>query len=455
MSGNLITLARTPPPAGSGRPLGVGNARWVVELALPNASNTWGTGTWGNAVWSSPFQWVDITGRFRGASWSRGAEVPGDRPRTGTLDSLELDNADFGLSRWTNAPATGPGHAPYYSAGTLVRLSVIDGTRWYPQFTGAAETWDVLTTARHGNNRVVITAADPMSHFAGLNTLELAAPIGEGDSLSFRLARLAELSDFPFDFHPPTNQPTTTLQGTTVADNRLAEIHRTTDSVGRHAYCNRFGALTYTRGIQPAATPVYPDPTATGSTAMPTVVLSDRHNSGLSGTGYALEAPFDADSFQVLQDVTTVRNVIRLARAGGQERAAVSLASIGWYGAELPTTRYDLIVQSDAAVATLANQILTRFAWDRLGAACSLSLHNANADPATMLTVLAGYELNYRLPVWWRELNRRITLDTYLSAMSHRVDVIGKDRLQWQADLTLVSASSTAVAGSGFATLTL
>jgi len=439
-----------------GIPQGCEDWRFVVQGAFPPpGAAKWGEMVWGTFVWSEVV-WTDMTPSWRGLSWERGVDVPGERPKTGTA-TITLDNRDRQWSPWGE-------DATYYRPATLIRVVVYreDATDWIAQFTGEVETWTEGSEGNGADRWVTIELTETVGRLGLIDANELAVPVGVGEDAGARIDRLLEGAVWGYGFYNEA-APAFPLQSTKMSANRLAELHLTADSTDTYFRSHRSGTAMLEQ-VDPALHPSYSPPNTFrwGSMKWGEFTWSDpeiswytaRHSSvyyrslelrpdkaalilpDISGRVTA-QMVYDADSLVPANDPDLVRNDIRLASVGGTQQVAEDLPSQGRYG-KRSYPRNDLITQHAADVMTIAERIRDRRAYKVLRvASVDLTARFGGGPAGTNMPALmvadVGDPVSVALPDY-RGVSGHIT------GVRHEVVACTPERVDWRTTLNLDTA---------------
>ena len=221
------------PAVGRGHPVGYGDWRVCVEIAIPGPNAAFvGTAIVGTATVGHDAEWVDLTDYVAGLDWWQGGESYEEFAVGGaqiTLRSAGWEFSRFGArvnSRW-------------YSSGTLMRIACHSPTSamkylngpagFMPLFTGVVESW-----ADSGSERAphaTVTLVETLGRMAG-RTRPVATAVGAGEDWLARLSRLANLASWPFGSTYDSGAPTAQMIGTMLDDDRLSEMVQVGVSAG-------------------------------------------------------------------------------------------------------------------------------------------------------------------------------------------------------------------------------
>ena len=332
-------------------------SEWAVDEADTNP-DAW---VWASLEWESLNQWV------RGIDWVRGGEQPNGRPRIGeitvTLGATPDDAAEFAAScdPWQNYANTRP--------GTILRAGLTSETDaradgWIPLWTGNVESWPPsYTGVRDSGYRadlvINVTLTETLARNARIDNNALGSPVGSGDTILDRVDRLLTDAEWQYglvSLLDPVGEPSTALQSTDMAANRLTELYLTADS-------------SYTAGAFGGKGVVMSDVTGaclvtTGSTWRLSR-LAD-FSSAFSGTlatiafghedgsdGETWEIAYVPDSVETVNDPEGIVNDHRYTRVGGAQQTFDHPVSIGQFGRS-QRVRGDLIMSVDADALALA-----------------------------------------------------------------------------------------------------
>lgn len=336
MTGSYVDLLLEDPDAGHGEPVGQGDWRLAVEVAIPNqALWRWDVSEWDVDDWSDGYEWHDLSDRYRGAEWTRGRDGLEGRPETGDA-SIDLVNHDGYLTAW-NPSTTFP--APtYLYPGSLVRLGWWDPVAevYEPAFAGLLQrAVDQSSDTTDADLWITWELVETTAFLSAIDRLAQGEQ-GGGELGDYRFGRLLDEAGWPFGtdlggYYSPFDA--STLQATTLAGNRLGEVYLTADSVFLDAFSDRRGRLaTWAKG--------YSEPWfyADGTT-----VVGLRETAGTVSIVRFL--PWAAPP-EVAVDTEAIINDIGVSRVGGGTASGVAGASVALYGRS-PYKRTDLILESD------------------------------------------------------------------------------------------------------------
>lgn len=381
MSGTYAALVVEAPAAGVGVLTGWGNWRFFARAAVPNeAYGRFDVDTFGHANFSDGWRWYDFTARWRGAEWTRGSSGLDQRPQVGEA-TLTLDNNDGALSRY-NSASSWPSAPTYLGPDLLVQFGWRDqvaGT-WRPAFTGLVDEAEDDQAEGDADRWATWSLVETTAALALVDGAEQDVQ-GTGEDVFDRLDRL--LTDAGWEYGTGTNfggsfiNPT--LQGTTLAGNRLSEIYLTADTGFVDAFADRYGRLdTWAKGF---GTPWTLDDGTTrvaGSESLSTAVVS--------GSTYRFQ-PW-AKAPKVTDSKVGMFNVVSIARAGGVARGEQDGPSVGLNGPSA-YSRFDLLMDSDDDLDAWMSYFLLFFANN--------TLHMGDVDLMPELDTVRGLEAISRL----------------------------------------------------------
>jgi hypothetical protein len=347
-----VTPPITPPtPPVSPDTPGIG--RVVVEVGFTTDPTVGGgaylswddpvRGLWGTGLWAPDQVWTDVTPWLQTCSWQRGAtrvEGPVLRYEAGTA-TVTLNNSD---GRFHPLNLTGP----YVSAGRTqvrpmvpVRIRGTYGGLWYDLWRGFADGWDI-THPSPTFSQATVSCTDAQKVFGSKSRAATLNPGSVGELSGARVHRIADSAGWPVpDRLVDAGQ--STLQGTTldgdpwselllVQDTEIGEVY--IDGAGRLVFKDRHAILT--------------EPLSTTSQAI------------LGRFGLPGELPYV--SLQPAYDDDDVRNVVRIARAGGVPQEARDEQSVLDL-LEKTYERTDLLMQTDQEADDYASYLLAQSAF--------------------------------------------------------------------------------------------
>jgi hypothetical protein len=330
---------------------------------------TFGTGTFGGAP-----EFVDVAGRVRAGTITRGAsrfEGVYARAEAGTAEVV-LDNRDAAFDPTYLA-------GPYVAAGASqvqpmrawrIRASMGGGTT-FELWRGFADSWESSYPAGGHDAVTVLRGTDGAKVLANFDPPETAGAVEDSGA---RVNRILDLADWPaadrvvqagvsiLQADPISSALWTELLLT--ADSEIGEIY--VDGAGRVVYRNRYAILTETRSAV---------------------------SNGVFGDG-----PGELPVLEVVTsfDESRLANVIRVARVGGSEQVAEDAVSQATY---LPRTweRSDLLLSTEEEVAEYAAYVLAllkdpELRFERVSV-------DPRRDPETLYPQVLGRELGDRITV--------------------------------------------------------
>lgn len=380
----------------------------------------WDTG----ATWSTPDlgQWTDVSERVREISWQRGSESPLDRPRVGTA-TLSMDNRDSALSLWAG------GGLYWLRIGTPVRFGAYVETTpgvWqaFPFFTGIVDT--NVENTNSVDAQVDLGLIETTGALGAWNGAQ-QSPVGGGDTLDQRINRLLTDAGWAagYEIDDDAIGDDATFQSTAMAQNRLAELYLTADSVGMRLFAASDGSLRMTPPYPPVGT-----------------VGTDRFSNIPTGD----DLPIVSANLYSSRD--RLINAAIAARAGGTEQVALDTVSIAKYGRyDQGGSRDDLIVQSDDTVDGMLQRIVYNFGSDVQGVELvSLDADMDNRLPEAMVR-LASQGLEERMPFLfaWLHPSGNVYLNALVvDGMKHKITAVAPGTaMKWTATLSTATRIET------------
>lgn len=437
----IAVACQSAPTADVGVPTDYGDWQIGVQLLLPSEPQSlWGVAKWGQDKWTY-LTWVDVTPYVRGMEWTRGASEFDGRAETGTA-TVTLDNTAgvFSVTDPTNALLGLVDVADdnsiisnYFGPGTVARIvchsptgyginwednehqagAVTGANAWVPMITGVVESWPQTMESLGQESYVNLTFKESLSRLARVNTLALVSPVGNNETAADRIARLALAAGWQFGFIDTYADPYATLplQSTDMAQERLAEVYVTADSVGAVVRTDRTGAILLT-DYEPTDSPRGP---VNGGAL--NLYAGDKF-SIVSTPGTMI---IDPEGLTVDNDDSAILNFVQYALVGSTEQTASDPVSIGRFGM-VTHGRSDLIMKSDSVALVLAERLVARRArlTKRLR---SIELNNF-VDPrigAALISLDVGY-VNQTVNVDAADEGHVILFDTpRIDSMTHRV----------------------------------
>lgn len=412
--------------------------RVAVEAIWPrDVDAVWDQDEWDGAMWATS-QLQDLTGRVRGLSWTRGGWP---RPEVGVA-SITLDNTaspnlspvnslrSWGGNTWTDGDDLYV--STFFRPGMPIRIVVFhpDEEIVVPQFTGVVESWNEHLEHAGKEARVEVTLVEPLALLSRVDENALVNVVGNDDTASERIERLADAAGWVFGYDFQTTPAhlddsffaswdTFALQSTDMSLNRLAEVYLTVDSVGAVARAGRDGRLTVYRRADPTST-YWKAPTVTRSPVVDSPTWDYFRQSTLTGGRFSdalnpdILIGVDGTEFVFTNSGENVINDVAIARAGGTAQHAQDSSSITRHG-RITHTRHDLINKSDTLCAALAaSNIQTIETWP---SAVQLTQHGAHASTFIIFT-----DLHYSAHVGFvYHRGGNVNIAAYVTAMRHDV----------------------------------
>jgi hypothetical protein len=399
---------------------------------------TWDTDLWDDGAhavyWQPEGTWTSIGSRVRGLTWGRGCASPLDRPQVGTA-TITLENRDGEVSAWfvgdgdfrtlEGDPITPGAHVfgpPWIQAGTYILVGAfVDVTHdWKPWFTGRVEAL-VESTGDNVDGWLDLQVGEVLSDVGAFNGEQQTA-VGAGDTLAARIARL--LNDMHWQgswtIDADAVGGAATFQATTKAQNRLAELYLTGDSVGMRVLCGSDGRVRVT-------------------TPQPDVGLGDAYTFSNNPSGDDLPIV----TAQPYTSTDRVVNEAIAARIGSTEQRVQNLSSIRKRGRFDPGgSRDDLVVQTDAQVRAMLQRLVANAGDDVIGIS-SIEV-DVDLDPINLPSVLAelastGLEaLTPFVVSWTHPSGNTLEIEVFVEGMSHSITPLdgeaGAD-MKWTATI--------------------
>ena len=282
------------------------------------------------------YVWTDVSDHvLEGLTFRRGAsrgQGPFWRYEAGTA-SVTLDNLD---GRFDPLNLSGP----YVSAGVSeirpnlpVRISAVIGSTTEVVWVGVVDSVDLDYTSTTYST-VRFACVDGVAFLQAADLPELTTPVGAGDTVAARLARILDRVGWPAaarDLDPVTAN---TLQASTLAQSAWADILLAADSDAGYVWFDRDGRLVYrTRGAIPAS---------------PSLTFSSS----------ATTAGKDFSAVTITRDVQQVYNSVSLARKDGTAVTVEDVDSQALIGQVRGYSRSDLVCEDDGGVETVASWIV-------------------------------------------------------------------------------------------------
>lgn len=224
-----------------------GGAELTVEIALTAATGLaglWDVGLWDVDLWGPDVVWQDVSPWVRSVETDRKFDSRMRTWQAGTF-AVVLDNRDGRFSPDNLDPA-----APYVVAGISgvrpgcpARIVLTYGGASYPLFWGYCASWDegwALHEPREGDAYMTVTGLDVWG-WLGRAKGHAVGAVGGGESYGARVARLLTAAGFTGTMALDTG--VTTMQATTLADDRIAEINKTGQSEGGLVWAEADGTI--------------------------------------------------------------------------------------------------------------------------------------------------------------------------------------------------------------------
>jgi hypothetical protein len=437
-------------PQSTGVSIGVNDWMLSVEIALPAE----GAALYDVARYDvdtySELSWLPLEDRVRGINWQRGSDDPADgRPVTGIAE-LQLDNRDRAWSPWSRDSL-----ATYRGPGTLMRWGIRTMLSWIPQYSGLVETWVEETEGLGAENLVSVTLIETIGRLGTLDGHQVSPAVGAGETSGQRAVRLLDEAAWNLGFYDEA-QSSITLQATTMAANRLAELHLTAESVDAWFRAHRSG-LAMLEPQDPADHPAYNFPEAArydldrydvglyggvneddystmrhASYYYSEIVLSPwaADESAPDETGRTrLTLVYDADSLVSLNDLDAVVNDVRLTRVGGAIQVAVDEFSIGRRG-HRSLARTNLVTQLDADVLTIAEATVARRS-ERVLRVESVDLWNRPGNRFGQAVLDVGDLVKVIMP------DNQLAVRGHVTSLEHSITPQSVDEVVWTTTIGL------------------
>lgn len=331
-----------------------------VQLAVVDSSVArYGSAHYGQDVYASSgghWQWLDMTGLVRGASWTRGSIGLVDRPEVGTCeltlswDGGFLDLVDNSIFPYPSALREGAlwrivvstENLELYAPALPSAGGLEEAGGFEVLFTGVVESMQEHSTSQWADAWIDLTLAETAS-LASRHDDAAVPDRGAGDILQARLERVLGIA-------PPRARPWAfgligdpsggmadfvTFQPTNLAQPMLEEVYRVVDTVHFDAYTDRTGALRVidrALGFEWRTRPGGDD-----------LAISLRPTAALAVD--TVELPYDiTDGFGFERNTDDVANVIIAAATGGTEQVVVDANSRKKNG-QITTGRDDLLME--------------------------------------------------------------------------------------------------------------
>ena len=377
----------------------------------------WDAGVWDTAEWGPDVVWTDLSSYLRAVDTGRGFSLESDRATVGQL-SVELLNTD---GRFTPANTGGPYVSAGVSqirAGVPIRLRATWNGTTYDLFRGRVRSW----TEVFPSTTVAYVRVDADDLFADLGSVTLAEVTAEGagDTAGGRILRIADAAGWStgVDLDAGLN----TMQATTLGATAASLCQLTADSDGGLVFAGPNGDLVY-HGYY-------------------------RRFTGSRST--SAQITFSAAGAPASDPVTTnddagLVNVARLTRIDGTTQTSRASDSVAVYG-ERTLERSDLICETDAQVATIADLITTvrSSAGYRIRALRTFPAR----DPSTLWPLVLSAQFNDLHDVTIAHPGGfDVQRSTFVSGIAHSIDPAGG----WRVDFVYIDAAPyVALQGSAY-----
>jgi hypothetical protein len=403
-------------------------ATLIVEAALSAATGTygaWGSGLWDTATWGPDVVWQDISQWVRSVSTTRRFSRDLQAWEAGSA-RIDLRNGD---ARFTPENLAGP----YVTAGVTqirpwrpIRVRMIYGGVTYPVYQGYGLSWDEYyeqPSPNGGGSFVVVSCVDELARLAKFGGLAQVAA-GGGETTGKRIHRILDNSGHKGPRNIDLGR--VTVQPTTLENNTVAELKLTADSEGGAFYIDAEGVPTFENQYALIEN-------ARSNTSQVT------YGDGAGELAYSEIVPANGGEL--------LTNIASFARVGGVPQTATDETSRSLYE-DARTTRTDLICETDAQVAGLAQTWVARYAQpERRFASVRISVrgHESVAIPDVLGRRVRDLVRVKRRPPGGITLSR----DCYVSGISH---VITADNIQTTFEFwsgTPYSTFSTSRWGTG------
>lgn len=263
---------------------------------------------------------------------------------------------------------------------------------WVPQITGVVETWDEVRMAKDVESYVEVTFIETLARLARVDDNARDYVEGDDDTLYERIQRLGDAADWDFGYLDQWSD-SEALQSTDMADNRLAEIYLSADSVGAVVRTDRTGAMViYDKDSAPTRGPVTAPVLVAGDGAYPTHEYSPNTVSA-SAVCYV-----DPEELTTQNDAEPIINHVQMARVGSTVQLAYDNASISRFG-RVSYSRNDLINKSDATTLALADALVARRKAQTLRL-YKVNLHSFTDDNVT--GAMLSLDVGNKVPALWQ-----------------------------------------------------
>lgn len=282
------------------------------------------------------YVWTDVSDYvLEGLTFRRGStrsQGPFWRYEVGTAN-VTLDNLD---GRFDPLNLSGP----YVSGGLSeirpnlpVRISAVIGSTNETMWVGVVDSVDLDYTSVTWS-KVALRCVDGVAFLQAADLPELTTPVGAGDTVAARIARILDRVGWPDSARDLDPVAANTLQASTLAAAAWADILLAADSDAGYVWFDRNGRLVWrTRGAIAAA------PSLTFSSSATT-----------SGKEFA--------AVTITRDVAQVYNSVSLARKDGTAVTVEDVDAQATIGQVRAYSRSDLECETDGNVADVASWIV-------------------------------------------------------------------------------------------------
>jgi hypothetical protein len=308
--------------------------------------------------------WVDV------ACTELGRLTIGGCRRASRLASFDGGSADITLvdplRRWDplRGSVVEPGlRGEFTAAGrtTLregVRVRVV--AKWQnetvPLFTGFVRDWPTQLGSFRAAERTV-RCQDWFGVLANLSDRNAQAPVGSGETVTARIHRLLDVAGVPAE-ERDIGSSTVTLQSTTLAANVLTELKLTVACDGGDLWVTPGGVVTFRSLVEEMQEP---------RRWAPQTVVTNEPARDPSGA-YTDAREVMPTKPPVVVSQREVKSRFDFARSGGTAQAVFDPTLTDMIGVKV-FSRSDLILQTDAQVAALAQALLDLQPRDPIGLA--------------------------------------------------------------------------------------
>lgn len=422
-------------PGGATAPSWGGNVKVHVWMALatgtplhwgPHPADRWTAGNVYASAIAGPDPatggvyrlWVDLTCDTLDLTVALGATRADGvvaRAEAGTVEIVLADPT----RRLDPMNADGPWHTRLNpGVPVLVWAETLDGstvTR-HTLFSGAAESFREPWTPHPGARRATIVAVDSTTTLVDLQRPELETPLGAGDTVDQRLARVLAYHSAPVTLQA---QPSTvTMAATTMDGSAWAQINEAADAEIGFAYVAAVGDPLAAETVTDLA--VLRFITRDAWTSNEPVDFTVACPEVIAATVNALEA--------------TVRNDVTAHRPDGPDIHLRSQSSVDRFGVHNYTAS-DLPVSDDEEVGRWAEFILAAQAWPRA------TLGDVTMRPAATPALwprLLDLDLADRVGIQWTPPGTSSIYDVTASVVGMRHAI---NRHRWEVTWTTLGTS--------------